>query len=48
MVNPFQLEAWRVNRGDTVEAAVRILAHDGDVNEAGVADLYQSFKHEIE
>jgi hypothetical protein len=31
-----------------VEAAVRIVAHDGDANDAGVADLYQSFKQEIE
>ncbi len=48
MVNPFQLEARRVKRGDAVEAAARIVVHDGDANEAGVADLYQSFKREIE
>jgi hypothetical protein len=48
MVNPFQVEARRVKRGDAVEAAMRIVAHDGDANEAGVADLYESFKQEIE
>ena len=48
MVNPFQVEARRVNRGDTVEVAMRIVAHDGDVNEAGVADLYESFVQGIE
>ena len=47
MVNPFQLEARRVKRGDAVEAAVRIVVHDGDASESGVADLYQSFKQEI-
>jgi len=47
MVNPFQIEARRVNRGDAVEAAVRVVAHDGDVSEAGVVDLYESFKQEI-
>lgn len=47
MVNPFQLEARRVKRGEVAEAAVRIVVHDGDVNEAGVADLYRSFKQEI-
>ena len=48
MVNPFQVEARRVNRGDGVKVAMRIVAHDGDANEAGVADLYESFKQEIE
>ena len=47
MVNPFQVEARRVNRGDEAEAAMRVLAHDGDANEAGVAELYKSFKREI-
>ena len=47
MVNPFQVEARRVNRGDAVEVAVRVVAHDGDVNEAGVAGLYESFKQSI-
>jgi len=48
MVNPYQVEARRVNRGNVAEVAVRVVAHDGDVNEAGVAELYESFKHEIE
>ena len=48
MVNPFQVEARRINRGDAVEVAMRIVAHDGDVNEAGVADLYESFIQGIE
>ena len=48
MVNPYQVEARRVNRGASVEAAVRIVAHDGDVGESGVADLYESFEREIE
>jgi hypothetical protein len=43
MVNPFQVEARQVNKGDTVEVAMRVVAHDGDVNEAGVAALYASF-----
>ena len=47
MVNSFQIQAKRVNRGDAAEVAVRIVVHDGDVNEAGVANLYESFKHEI-
>jgi hypothetical protein len=47
MVNPFQIEARRVSKGDAVESFVRIVAHDGDANEAGVAELYESFKREM-
>ena len=48
MVNPFQVEAKKVRVGEGLEVAMRILAHDGDVNEAGVANLYESFRREIE
>ena len=48
MVNPFRDEARRINRGDSVETAMRIVAHDGDANEAGVAAMYESFRQEIE
>ena len=48
MVNPFQVEAKRVRVGEGLEVAMRIVAHDGDVKVAGVADLYESFRGEIE
>ena len=43
MVNPFQAEARKVNRGEMAESAVRLVAHDGDATEAQVQSLYQSF-----
>ena len=30
-----------------MESVVRIVAHDGEANEAGVADLYESFKRRM-
>jgi hypothetical protein len=47
MVNPFQDEARRINRGESAEAAMRVVAHDGDASEAGVADLYDAYRQEI-
>ena len=47
MVNPFQVEARQVNKGDAVEVAMRVVAHDGDVNEAGVTGLYASFAKDV-
>ena len=42
-VNPF-LEAGRaLGQGDSVDFSVRLLVHDGDAEEAGVAAIFQSF-----
>ena len=45
-VNPFRKGGTCVCRGEKVDVAIRIVAHDGDPHEAGVADLYESFKKE--
>ena len=45
-VNPFRKGATYVSRGEEVDLAVRVVAHDGDPYEAGVPDLYESFKRE--
>ena len=39
LVNPFMREKGVLNRGDELDLGIRILAHDGDATEAGVADL---------
>lgn len=45
-VNPFRKGGTYVCRGEEVDVAIRIVAHDGDPHEAAVADLYESFKQE--
>ena len=47
-VNPFLVGARTVSRGGLLDVAVRIVAHDGDADEAGVADLFQSFAAQME
>ena len=42
-INPFRLQAKNLNRGDMVDVAIRVVAHDGDASEADVAGLYQAF-----
>ena len=43
-VNPFRKGATYVCRGEEVDVAIRVVAHDGDPHEAGVSALYESFK----
>ena len=45
-VNPFLREKGVLNRGDTLDLGIRILAHDGDAEEADVAGLYEAFKRD--
>ena len=42
-VNPFRKGATLVNRGEVVDFAIRVVAHDGDPFEAGVQELYEAF-----
>ena len=42
-VNPFRKGATLVNRGEVVDLAIRVVAHDGDPFEAGVQELYEAF-----
>ena len=42
-VNPFRKGATLVRRGEEVDLAIRVVAHDGDPFEAGVPALYESF-----
>ena len=45
-LDPFLKEKGVINRGDTLDLGIRILAHDGDAKEADVVGLYESFKRE--
>ena len=47
-VNPVLHEARLVKRGEDLDVAVRIVAHDGDATEAGVEDLFEAFKRSAE
>ena len=42
-VNPFSKEGHKLGLREEVDVAVRIVAHDGDAAEAGVAKLQQAF-----
>ena len=46
-VNPHRLGARNVNIGDTVDIAIRVIAHDGDASEAGVAELHEAFRQQF-
>ena len=46
-VNPFRKGATFVNRGEEVDLAIRVVAHDGDPEVAGIRDLYETFREEI-
>lgn len=39
-VNPFLVDSQTVNRGELLDVAVRIVAHDGDAREANIASLF--------
>ena len=45
-VNPFQHRARALPRGQSLDLGIRLLAHDGDAEEADVAGLYEAFKEE--
>jgi hypothetical protein len=45
-VNPFLRQRGEINRGDVLDLGLRIVAHDGDAEEADVAGLYEVFKRE--
>ena len=42
-INPFGTGGCSLSREETIEQAIRIVTHDGDVNEAGVAERYNAF-----
>ena len=46
-VDPFLTTKGVLNRGEELDLGFRVLAHDGDHIEAGVADMYESFKKEM-
>ena len=43
-VNPFGRTATMVRRGGELEVAARLVVHDGDAADAGVAELFQAFQ----
>lgn len=45
-VNPFRKGGTFVCRGEEVDVAVRVVAHDGDPFEAKISELYDVFKEE--
>ena len=45
-VNPFRKGATFIPRGEEVDLGNRVVAHDGDPEEAGVAKLYEAFQQE--
>jgi hypothetical protein len=46
-VNPFRKDATFVHRGEALDLGIRVVAHDGDPAEAGVAKLYEAFREEV-
>ena len=48
MVNPFRLQAVHVGPGEESRAAVRVVAHDGDLEEARIPELYDEFREGLE
>ena len=43
-VNPILESPWVLDPGDSVEAGVRLVVHDGATEDAGIADRYDSFQ----
>ena len=46
-MNPFRKGATFVSRGEEVDLAIRVVAHDGDPFEAGVPELYEAFRDQV-
>lgn len=42
-INPHRLDAKYVQRGEVLDLAIRVVAHDGDADEAGISDMYAAF-----
>ena len=47
-VNPFLVAARTVPQGELLDVAIRVVAHDGDADEAGVADLFEAYAGQSE
>ena len=47
-VNPFLVAARTVPQGELLDVAIRVVAHDGDAREAGVADLFEAYAGQSE
>lgn len=43
-INPFRLAAREIKRGEKIDLAIRLVAHDGDPIQANVQGLYEEFK----
>ncbi len=41
-LNPIFDDTWHIKRGAEVDIAIRIVVHDGDASEAGVAEIYEA------
>lgn len=47
-VNPFWRTDKTIRRGEMLDLAVRVIVHDGDVEQASIASRYQSFLQELD
>ena len=46
-VNPLLESSWELGPGDSVEAGVRLVVHDGSTEEAGIGAKYNSFQNHM-
>ena len=44
-VNPILESSWDLDPGDSVEAGVSLVVHDGSTEDAGIAERYSSFQN---
>ena len=42
-INPHRMSHRYIKRGEMLDLAIRVVAHDGNAEEAGIADLYAAF-----
>lgn len=47
-LNPFTSAGRSIGRGEALDLAVRIVAHDGDATDARIAELYDAFMEGLE
>ena len=46
-VNPIFESSWELDPGDSVEAGVSLVVHDGSTGDAGIAEKYHSFQRRM-
>ena len=46
-INPHRMSHRYIKRGEMLDLAIRVVAHDGDAEEADIQGLYDSFAEEF-